>query len=419
MMLTREQRRIQRKLITILGGFQQGSFFSKRSIPNLFEHNNRDAIDHIDRAQTPEELLAAVMEQEQVIIQDLNNILKEYQYAELQKGKFNIPERQFNAIKFYFDALRNINLQLIENFETLFDLTKYPAINELSRYFEISVPRLFEETIGHQNPEEAKESNKKSEVFLRGIYNTILLALLKVTHKSEGLVLINVLRQSLKKKGHTLKITWQYMSRPGSMKVEAGGIEAYAELLVDKNEIKHRSGTPSFFCAPVWSKELTDKAYHNNLGVYFNVHTLRDAIEPLLDGSLSFGVGQYAFFTPTFVGILHELIHVLHNSQGNNLANIWALSSIDKMHWHNIEEYKTISGGECKENILNIEFGEEECTENAINAAFGFPERFGHGGLAVSEFLKCAKVVSEEKKVKVAAESSEDGPSLSNLVIWQ
>jgi hypothetical protein len=127
------------------------------------------------------------------------------------------------------------------------------------------------------------------------------------------------------------------------------------------------AGSHSHFGAPVW---VDDDDILQVAPTLFTKHlTLDRALERVLLGSLSFGEGKYAFYSPPRV----EMLHVAHNGDGVNRAAVPLPKGIAAGLWTNTEEYSTIAAG--------------DLTENDFGAEIGLPDRHGHGGLTL-DFLR-------------------------------
>jgi hypothetical protein len=129
----------------------------------------------------------------------------------------------------------------------------------------------------------------------------------------------------------------------------------------------------SSFDAPVWlntgtpsAADLARQSFTPGPGGL----TVERALRAVLAGSLSFDTGYRPFYTPPRIEVLHEIVHAIHNANGENRKDI-PLTGPDTALWDDAEEYWTIA--------------HDPIGENALANDIGLPARQGHAGLYLSD----------------------------------
>ena len=210
--------------------------------------------------------------------------------------------------------------------------------------------------------------------FLRTVREVLLLSLAAATRGVAGQNLLAMLAGDQRVR---IIVDLRYKGSPSSLLAYGpdGTVAAYANPAapaVGTVPAVHKgAGSHSHFGAPVW---VDDGDILQLAPTLFTKHlTLDRALERILLGSLSFGEGKYAFYSPPRIELMHEMLHVAHNGDGVNRAAVPLPKGITPTLWTNTEEYSTIAAG--------------DLTENHFGAEIGLPDRYGHGGLTL-DFLQ-------------------------------
>ncbi|MFI5495732.1 hypothetical protein [Actinoplanes sp. NPDC051859] len=225
--------------------------------------------------------------------------------------------------------------------------------------------------------------------YLGVIHQMVLLCLAVTTRGADGRRLLAGLAASPKA---AIIIDLRHKLNPSSLLAYGpdGSDSQYAKpaapLTGDIPASTRGAGSRSYLGAPVWLDGEIDSTEAGSQ-LFKKYLSVDRAHERILLGSLSFGEGKFAFFSPLRIELMHELLHVLHNAQGTNRAAVKLTGGLTTALWTNGEEYATIAGG--------------DLTENALGAEIGLPDRYGHSGLSL-DFLSAKSEAAVDSLAKLS-----------------
>lgn len=244
-------------------------------------------------------------------------------------------------------------------------------------------------------------TGERQQSFLGRIKNLIILSLLKGSFTGVGYDLLLKLKSvmtsfsdgdSLALAGHCIVLQIIFSRWPRSFVTES--IESSKACVISVNELSFPryfvgyspgNGTLSLFKIPCWF--LADQQMER-MDEYFNSYSVEAMLSRVTLGSFSIDKDVCLFYTPMFVEVMHEFIHVLHNLMGANFENV-PFNPADseevlqwKVVWKDVEEYWVIE--EIEEiGGVRVQF----FSENGIMREVTGKRRFGHLGIPLCELL--------------------------------
>jgi len=217
--------------------------------------------------------------------------------------------------------------------------------------------------------------------FLTKMKSVIILALLKASLTNTGRVLIQQLNDGIQRlAGNSQQL--QFLFIESEVKNEARSVSVVSrngpnpvraklnpqatqpttidelhlkEFLESKDAIISAQGAATAFTFPVWTDNPALQALS-----YFETNDEEVDVHRLIMGSLSETSGDKLFYTPSYIEILHELIHAQHNAMGKNHERIKLQGTTQQVnvffaiigHYDNAEEFLTITGHTLSENAF-------------------------------------------------------------------
>lgn len=264
---------------------------------------------------------------------------------------------RLDTLALFENALSDMTLDLSENADEVIDTglrqvgsgVVWNEINTISQNISSELLQEFDMN---------DESRAKARDILRNGKNLILMNLIKCRNNPQGMALIHQLSTHLNEQ-NKLYVNLKFSVYADGLAIEPASPNAFA--VDDQSKIHsisefapekmvNNSGSASVFILPVPSDDNYDI---NN--ILADGNSVRRIMRQMMRGNFYFQ-GQRTQYTPFQVVLTHELIHVLHNSQGIN-ARVIIIRQEEQKNWSNLEEYLTIDGGAINENQFIGEYG--------------------------------------------------------------
>lgn len=231
--------------------------------------------------------------------------------------------------------------------------------------------------------------------YLTRIKKMIVLAMAKLSTVSEIEKQIDEIIKPIENKNHIIYLGVKKSANPGSMEVNSITVEHMAKMgssipgqamsVSDAAAVAQPgAGAPSIINFPYWPQldghyelELSSAVIDtmNKLRMDFwcdeandmvtlNSDNANERAANFIYGSFGFDKEAQLIYSPFFLDIFHELVHVYHNSTGQNAVSISSFKNetVIRGIWSNSEEYLTFK------------------EQNKINVLLGLNEVFGHDG---------------------------------------
>lgn len=205
--------------------------------------------------------------------------------------------------------------------------------------------------------------------FMRELKCMVLSTLLKVSRSEKGRDFIHQLAENLSgEKKLYIRLTLTSDKTAGvavdptdegwSVKVDKEVVDKHAPLENRASKgVNPSKGASSALILPlVVSPKQMQKVAAGDINSIFRFNDfVQNQMRLLMQGGLAFD-SEGVNYSPFQIQLLHELIHVLHNAQGNNSRAI-PLSPEEKKNWTSYEEYMTIEGGAISEADFVVDYG--------------------------------------------------------------
>ncbi len=311
----------------------------------------------INFLDNPEVIIDAVSKMEKKLGGLINSVLDELDKDKLL-GKHAPKLKTLGSIN---KEMASINISLAHHVENIikFGLESNPKIqfwknmSDVQKKTKINTS-LLPPSIRHNDA--AKQNIQK---FLEIGRSMVLLALLKEGKTELGSNLLEGLNNE-----HSLGISVSFTSDAREcMTVTPEGKQAFAKInneplmqdsfdQLSSQRVENNTGSGSILNIPVIITEencyqiLDDKSKPSyNFFPFVAKHgTVDTLVQSLMNGSVFFDEKGPSFL-PFQVELIHELIHVLHNSQGRNMRGV-SMEEHMKSLWGSYEEFMTIRGGD-------------------------------------------------------------------------
>jgi hypothetical protein len=232
-----------------------------------------------------------------------------------------------------------------------------------------------------------EEAKSNIESISRTSCSLALVCLMKEGFSTNGANFIKELSLSLSK-DKPLKIMPIFTTISGGMAVSVSSTDAYATVS-DKKSNKKQSfdklgklakpskGSGSVLTVPV----VISVDDYDNLPKFLKKDGIvEQVLSQSMGGDLAFGKKTISFL-PFQLEFFHELIHVLHNANGNNVRNL-PIPEDKQSKWSTYEEYVTIKDG--------------KYTEAQFAPSYGAMPREHHGAVPSEELFNASIRKSSE-----------------------
>ncbi len=317
----------------------------------------------INSIDKPEEMIAAVAKMEKQVGQLINTVLRE-----LDKDKtVSKHAAKLDTLSKINQAMVGMNIALSHHVEGIIkqvaennpEVQLWKDMSHIAENISIDTSML---PPSIKNSDAAKHNIEELLTLGRTM---VLLSLLKETGIEQGTRLVNKLAAGLNSK-HGLSIGAAFTGTPGEcMAVSPSGMNALAKIdreyfdsalpfeQLTKQGVENNTGSGSVLSIPIIMTDddlITMVDYDNfdeNACDFFPFaknKTVDNTVRQLMNGSISFD-DKGASFLPFQVELTHELIHVLHNTQGSNARNV-PMPEHEMSLWGSYEEYLTVKGGD-------------------------------------------------------------------------
>jgi len=240
------------------------------------------------------------------------------------------------------------------------------------------------------NEKISQKSMKKEQEFLTKTKTFIAISIIKMDFYTQTKKFNAALSKSLINKNHKIdlirfkKICFSsllanYKNEESLLIVNKKGKSKKINLkatskLINKNDLnffKPNKGSSSEFAAPIWPDDLKKDPDLENVLL---LKSTKKAMGDIMSGSFALTEKGLIFYTPAYLDVAHELIHIFNNSQGKNALLVEIRNKKALATWTDCEEFMTIEGGTFSENIFAAELG--------------LPKRATHLGVSFTEFFQ-------------------------------
>lgn len=304
-------------------------------------------------ADSPKDVFLAMANLEKNCSKIINTVLAE---TEHDKKLAKISDR-LDALNALNEVIKNINLSMSQHIDTVIqdglendpENPQWKQLVEISQHIEINTALVKGALGGNQqgiaNLEQIAQRGSK----------LILAALMKEMYTEKGREFISQMHSSLQNGKRIIVQPSVTTMQPGMAVGTVDMVGPFAQVETNKNSdtsIESRvdagvfssKGGSSALDVPITIPEFA----FDNLGAYMAMpEIVEDSLPTLMGGDFYFNNNQITY-VPFQVELYHELIHILHNAEGNNYRHV-PLTKEEKDLWHTYEEYVTIKGGAVSE----------------------------------------------------------------------